>query len=48
MNGIDTNAPGFTLPEAGLLSRAPFVDWILDGLEVWMRGWLRQILGLSK
>ena len=35
MTSIDTTAPEFSLPEAGLLVRAPFVDWILDGLKVW-------------
>lgn len=32
---VDTAAGGFSLPEAGLLIRAPFIDWILDGLKVW-------------
>lgn len=32
---ISSAAPGFVLPEAGLLIRAPFVDWILDGLKAW-------------
>lgn len=35
MSSINTGAPAFSLPEAGLLIRAPFVDWILDGLKVW-------------
>lgn len=35
MATLDTTMAGFTLPEAGLLIRAPFVDWILDGLKTW-------------
>lgn len=35
MKSIDTTTLDFTLPEAGLLIRTPFVDWILDGLKVW-------------
>lgn len=35
MARISTTAGGFSLPDAGLLIRAPFVDWILDGLKVW-------------
>jgi ASCH domain len=32
---LRTNTRDFLLPEAGLLIRAPYVDWILDGLKVW-------------
>jgi ASCH domain len=35
LTSIDTSAPGFALPDAGLLIRAPFIDWILDGLKIW-------------
>jgi len=32
---LRTSADDFQLPDAGLLIRAPYVDWILDGLKVW-------------
>src|SRR5687768_7447366 len=34
-NTLRTNAQGFQLPEAGLLIRAPYIEWILDGLKIW-------------
>lgn len=32
---LRTDTRDFQLPEVGLLIRAPYVDWILDGLKVW-------------
>lgn len=35
LNTLRTSAHGFQLPDAGLLVRAPYVEWILDGLKIW-------------
>jgi len=32
---IDASVIGFALPDVGLLVRAPYVDWIVDGLKTW-------------